>query len=44
MELGRESPLTLPYAAVTLIGELWIFELPFSLGRDVLTYLSIPEQ
>jgi hypothetical protein len=31
-----------PYAAVMLAGELWIFEFPWPLYRDVDACLSIP--
>jgi hypothetical protein len=31
-----------PFAAVTLEGKPWIFEMPWQLHRDVLSYLSIP--
>jgi hypothetical protein len=44
MELARQSESAPPCAAVTLDGELWIFDLPPLLGRDVLGYLTIPEQ
>jgi hypothetical protein len=31
-----------PYAAVTLDGEVWVFEFPWLLRRDVEAYLTIP--
>jgi uncharacterized protein DUF4340 len=37
VELGSS-----PFAAVTLDGKCWIFELPWFLYRDVALYLSIP--
>ena len=42
IEFGGEAPSGSPYAAITLDGQLWIFEFPWPLGRDVLAYLSIP--
>jgi hypothetical protein len=40
LELGREAPSGTYYAAVTLDGEPWIFELAWKLYRDVAYYLS----
>jgi hypothetical protein len=37
---GGEAPNTDQYAAVTLDGQLWIFECSWRLYRDVLLYLS----
>jgi hypothetical protein len=42
VEFGGPSPSTFPYAAVTLDGNFWIFELPPKLCRDVLLYLTLP--
>ncbi len=42
VEFGGPSPSTFPYAAVTLDGSPWIFELPPKLCRDILLYLTIP--
>jgi hypothetical protein len=42
VEFGGPSPSTFPYAAVTLDGSSWIFELPPKLCRDILLYLTIP--
>ena len=42
IEFGGEAPSKFPYAAVTLDGQLWIFEFPWALYRDVVTYLSVP--
>jgi hypothetical protein len=40
VELGREAPSGTYYAAVTLDGQPWIFELAWKLYRDVAYYLS----
>lgn len=42
IELGREAPSSFPYGAVKLDGDLWIFEFPLKLCRDILLYLGIP--
>ncbi len=42
LEFGGQAPSGFPYAAVTLDGELWIFEFPVRLYWDVLRCLSIP--
>jgi len=42
VEFGGQAPSGLPYAAVTLDGELWIFEFPLALARDVAGCLTIP--
>jgi len=42
VEFGAESPAGLPYAAVCLDGDLWIFEISPSLHRDVMGCLTIP--
>lgn len=42
VEFGGPSPSTFPYAAVSLDGSLWIFEVPPKLCRDILLYLTIP--
>ena len=43
VEFGGEAPSQFPYAATQIEGELWIFEFPLKLYRDVVRYLSIPE-
>jgi hypothetical protein len=42
LELGRQAPSSFPYGAVKLDGDLWIFEFPLKLCRDILLYLGIP--
>ena len=42
IQFGSEAPSTNVYASVALDGQLWIFEFPWLVFRDVLTYLSIP--
>lgn len=42
IEFGGEAPSTNAYASVKSEGEIWIFEFPWMLYRDVLSYLSIP--
>jgi hypothetical protein len=42
LEFGNETPPTLPYAAVTLDGGLWIFEFPAWLYGYVEKYLFVP--
>ena len=41
IEFGATAPSSFPYAGVKLDGQLWIFELPLRLSRDVAMYLSI---
>jgi hypothetical protein len=43
VQFGREAPSTFPYAEVTLEGQPWILEFPWALFRDVMSYLSIPQ-
>ncbi len=40
VEFGGEAPNHAQYAGVTLDGQLWIFEFPWLLYRDVVSYLS----
>jgi hypothetical protein len=40
VEFGREAPSTAYYAAITLDGQPWVFELAWKLYRDVAYYLS----
>ena len=42
VEFGGQAPSGLPYAAVTLDGDLWVFEFPLALARDVAGCLTIP--
>jgi hypothetical protein len=42
LEFGGEAPSQFPYAATSLDGQLWIFEFPLKLYRDVLGCFSIP--
>src|SRR5258706_15546563 len=42
VEFGGETPSGLKYSAVTLDGDLWIFEFPPALYQQVLGYLTIP--
>ena len=42
IEFGGEAPSTNAYASLTSDGQVWIFEFPWRLYRDVLSYLSIP--
>jgi len=42
VEFGGEATSGLKYTAVTLDGELWIFEFPPALYQQVLGYLTIP--
>ena len=42
VELGRNSPSSFPYGGVKLDGDLWIFEFPLKLCRDIQLYLKIP--
>jgi len=42
VEFGREAPSSCQYAAIMRDGELFIFECPWLLYRDVLLYLSVP--
>lgn len=39
---GAEAPSTFPYAGVTLGGRFYVFEFPWPLFRDVVSYLSVP--
>jgi hypothetical protein len=42
LELGGLAPTQLRYAATTLDGELWIFELPARTSELIRAYLAIP--
>jgi hypothetical protein len=42
VELGRRSPSSFPYGGVKLEGDLWIFEFPLKLCRDIQEYLKVP--
>jgi len=42
VEFGGPAPSALEYAAVTFDGQLWIFEFPSPLFRDVMNALPIP--
>jgi hypothetical protein len=42
VEFGAEAPSNSEYAAVTLENQVWIFEFPWLLFRDVLSSLPIP--
>ena len=42
IDFGNDAPSGLPYVGVTLDGDLWVFELPALLYRDVLSWLSVP--
>ncbi len=42
VQFGGEAPGGFPYASVKLDDDVWIFEFPLKLCRDVLAYLSIP--
>ena len=42
VEFGAEAPPAVPYAAVTLDGEPWVFECPAWLYDYVQRYLSVP--
>ena len=42
VEFGGAAPSALEYAAVTFDGQLWIFEFPSPLFRDVMNALPIP--
>jgi hypothetical protein len=42
VEFGAEAPSTNVYAAVNLEGQLWLFEFPWVLYRDVASYLLAP--
>jgi hypothetical protein len=42
VEFGDEAPSGNQYGAVSLDGQLWIFECPVLLYRDVRRYLSVP--
>ena len=42
VEFGREAPSSCQYGAIMRDGELFIFECPWLLYRDVLLYLSVP--
>jgi hypothetical protein len=43
VEFGGDSPTGSRYAGVMLDGQFWVMELPWSLNRYVLAYLSLPE-
>ena len=42
VEFGGEAPSSFEYAAVALESQLWIFEFPWPLFRDLLSSLPIP--
>ena len=42
IEFGGEAPSQFPYALVTLKGEPWLFEFPWTTWQYVVSYLSIP--
>ena len=42
VEFGAEAPSNFEYAAVVLESQVWIFEFPWLLFRDVLSSLPIP--
>ena len=42
LEFGGETPPASQYAAVNLDGQLWVFEFPLKLYRDVVGCLVIP--
>lgn len=42
VEFGGQSPSSFPYASAVLDGEPWVFELPLTLMRDIMAYLSLP--
>jgi hypothetical protein len=42
VEFGALSPSGFPFAGVTFEGDFWIFDFPWKLCQDVLTYLKIP--
>ncbi len=42
VEFGGEAPSTFPYAGVTFDQQLWAFEFPWPLYRDIVTYLGFP--
>jgi hypothetical protein len=42
IEFGGQAPSSNVYAAVTLDGGVWIFEFPWFIYRDVVSYLAIP--
>jgi hypothetical protein len=42
IDFGAATPSQSSYAAVTLDGEVWIFEFPAELYRFVTTYLTVP--
>ncbi len=42
VEFGGETPASFAYAAVTLEKQLWIFEFPWPLFRDLLSSLPVP--
>ena len=42
IEFGGPAPSTNTYARLTSDGQVWIFEFPWMLFRDILSYLSIP--
>jgi hypothetical protein len=42
IEFGGDAPSSFPYAAVSLEKQLWIFEFPWPLYRDIQAYLPAP--
>jgi hypothetical protein len=42
VQFGGQAPSGDQYAAVTLEGQPWVFEMAASLYRDIQTYLSVP--
>jgi hypothetical protein len=42
VEFGALSPSGFPFAGVMLDGDFWVFDFPWKLCQDVLTYLKIP--
>jgi hypothetical protein len=42
IEFGRPTSSSFPYGAVKLDNDLWVFEVPLKLCRDIVAYLSIP--
>ena len=43
VEFGGEAPANMAYASVELDGQVWVFEFPWLLYRDVNAYLSVPK-
>jgi len=42
MQFGDEAPSKNRYTAITIDGQLWVFELSWTIYRDLSTYLAIP--